>query len=141
MTIEVKDNVITASFPKISDGQSMAVDFAVEAPADAEKGTVYTIAAGADADHYKTATANAQLTVTEPADGQDANGGQGGGQSGSDANGGGAATDASREDTGKDLGKSLGKTGDALAGGLGAVAVAVMGFFAAMAAKFIKSEE
>ena len=144
MTIEVKDNVITASFPKISDGQSMAVDFAVEAPADAEKGTVYTIAAGADADHYKTATANAQLTVTEPADGAGANGGQGGGQSGSDANGGaggGATTDASREDTGKDLGKSLGKTGDALAGGLGAVAVAVMGFFAAMAAKFIKSEE
>lgn len=147
MTIEVKDNVITASFPKISNGQSMAVDFAVEVPADAEKGTVYTIAAGADADGYKTGSTSVQLAVTDPADGSDANAGQDadGGQSGTDANGGasdsGTGADASREDTGKDLGKSLGKTGDALAGGLGAVAVAVMGFFAAMAAKFIKSEE
>lgn len=142
MAIEVKDNVISATFPKLSDGQGMAVDFAVEVPADAKADTVYTLAASADADGYKTAQGSVKLSVAASADGGAADGGSG--EAGTDANRGDpgdSSADANREDTGKDLGKSLGKTGDALAGGIGAVALAIMGFFGAMAVKFIKSED
>lgn len=147
--VEVAGGVVTATYPVVGKGQQMIVDFSVKAPADAAAGSIYTIDATSSADNFKDAKGDVQIKVADGANASDADGDQdgnqnqdGGNQNGGAASGGqGGATDANREDTGTDVGKALGKTGDALAGGLGAVAVAVMGFFAAMAAKFIKSED